>query len=258
MPRRHGQHHRVVRAVRRGCEPPRRGRAGPRVLTTLRLRRVCPARRAASRARTRRRRTHGRGRGDRPPQHRRRRRFVRAGGRGCERPRRGRAGPRVPTTLRLRRVCRARRAASRARTRRREPTVVGTAIGRRGTGDVAALFEQQAEVVSRGGMALLVGARQATLRLRPAGPGQRAGWQARTRRPHRPAHRRDHTLPRNQSSGLTDRPRCANRNPAIKGSAPLEYRVLVRMFPCRGIPPGTRETLRSPNRTHAPIQSRGA
>jgi hypothetical protein len=34
--------------------------------------------------------------------------------------------------------------------------VVGAAVGRGGTGDVAALFEEQAEVVSGGGVAALV------------------------------------------------------------------------------------------------------
>ena len=41
-----------------------------------------------------------------------------------------------------------------------DATVVGAAIGRRSTGDVAALFEQQAEVVSGGAMAELVRSRQ--------------------------------------------------------------------------------------------------
>ena len=226
MPRRHGRYHRVVRAARRGCGRRRRGRAGPRALATLRLRSVCPARRAASRARTRRRQRRGRRRGDRPPQHRRCRRVVRATGRGCERRRGGRAGPRALATLRLRSVCPARRAASRARTRRRQRH------GRR-RGDRPPQHRRCRRVV------------------RAAGRG---------------CERRRHGRAGPRAQGFF-----GFGQPVLLGELDGELERRLRIAPlidgtirCHGIsqvaspPPGTGRDLRSPNRTRAPIESRGA
>jgi hypothetical protein len=119
-------------------------------------------------------------------------------------------------------------------------TVVSAAIGSRRPGDVAALFEQQAEMVSGGAMAALVRAREPFFGLRkPLLLGELDGELKRTVRIV-PLDRtiRGHGISQVTSPIVLARPTAMRRTLCrAADSARAEYRVLVRMVPkCRENP----------------------